>query len=468
MPTILVVDDDKSTRSVLRKMLGRIGYDAVLCGSAEEAAGVMATRAFDALLLDLYLPGMDGLTFLRQVHRDHGPIPTVLLSGAGEMHHALTAIRLSAVDFLQKPVDDETLKAALGAATKERAYLSCSAPQASPASEPTPSEASTATAASAATNDSHGHGDGDSRGGGPRPRGAARLAPRIHAALKRVESRIRAGETEVPVLDARAARVHELIKEPSCGVDDVIDLVGRDQTLAGTCLRAANSSAYGTGRSISSLRQACVQLGNRRVLAFALEAVTRAAFVTTRQPYRDILSGQWRNALVTARVLERLAPIAYRANALARMALPDPEELYVAGLLHNVGELLLLQLLSGVEDLDATSDEDVVAIGEAIHARHEAFGRRLALRWGLPMSITRLAGAHHHPMPGKESRADRYLRLLLLAAWAVALEGGHVYLPAPPPPSASECLAAIGVDPALVAPMYDEMGDWLAGLQPEG
>jgi HD-like signal output (HDOD) protein/CheY-like chemotaxis protein len=471
MPTVLVVEDDRNIQTVVGRILRRHGHEPIPCASAEEARDAVARgQAVDVLLLDLRLPGMDGYTFLRQLQRERGRVPVVIMTGAGTMDDAVTAVRLRASDFLQKPFDEQDLAQAIDTALRDRAWLSSGELPALPrdgAAGP-PAGAGAAAAPEDGGPPGSADGTGDATGGGAGDGGAAptrRAVQLVLAAMQEVERRLAAGRIELPVLDSRMSRLQRLRQQLVCGVDEVLDLVGNDQALAATCLRAANSSLYGATQPIKSLRQACVQLGNRRVMAFAAEALVQGAFQAQRPVFRAILAGLWRSSLLTARTTEQLARHAYRSNPLARTALPPPDELHVAALLHNVGELLLLRLLDQVPDFDAPDETTLAVLGEAVHARHESFGGRLARRWALPKLVTSLAGAHHRPGSSPEPNAEALVRHLVVAAWAMTLRGGFGYLPSPPPPAPDELLAEIGVDPEQVSGIYEELPRWLEALE---
>jgi two-component system KDP operon response regulator KdpE len=99
---VLVVDDEPQMLRSLRLMLMGNGYDAVTATTGEEALEEVARRVPDVLLLDLTLPGIDGLEVCRRV-RDRSAVPIIVLSARGEEHVKVQAFDLGADDYLTKP-----------------------------------------------------------------------------------------------------------------------------------------------------------------------------------------------------------------------------------------------------------------------------------------------------------------------------------------------------------------------------
>ena len=102
---ILVVDDEKNIRRTLKLVCEAEGFDVLDAGSAEEGLEILARRQVDVLLLDIGLPGMDGLTALKSIIEDDPDLPVVMISGHASIKDAVKATRLGAFDLLEKPLD---------------------------------------------------------------------------------------------------------------------------------------------------------------------------------------------------------------------------------------------------------------------------------------------------------------------------------------------------------------------------
>src|SRR2546423_3505400 len=109
MHNILIVDDEPAIRDSLRGVLEDERYQVTVAESGEAALATIAQRAFDVVLLDIWLPGIDGLETLdriRQLQIDTVP-EIVIISGHGTIETAVRATKLGAFDFLEKPLSLE-------------------------------------------------------------------------------------------------------------------------------------------------------------------------------------------------------------------------------------------------------------------------------------------------------------------------------------------------------------------------
>lgn len=106
---VLIADDEKSIRDTLITFLGLEQIQAVAVGNGIAAQDQLQSSRFDALLLDLRMPGMDGIELLEWLE-DSGPqIPVIVISAHGDVHDAVTAMKRGAYDYLTKPFDPEDL-----------------------------------------------------------------------------------------------------------------------------------------------------------------------------------------------------------------------------------------------------------------------------------------------------------------------------------------------------------------------
>lgn len=117
---VLVVDDELRIRNMLSQALKEMGFRATLAPTAEAAARALAQQPFDILILDLNLPGMDGMEFLTSIRKRHPDIQVIVLTGFGDLEAAKRAIHLDVVEFLTKPCALGNLEVALDRASKRR------------------------------------------------------------------------------------------------------------------------------------------------------------------------------------------------------------------------------------------------------------------------------------------------------------------------------------------------------------
>jgi DNA-binding response OmpR family regulator len=107
---LLLVDDDRSVQSSLRRLLAARGYHVHTAASAEEAFGYLQHERVDLMLLDLCLPGRDGLSLCRQV-RARWHFPIIVISARCETDDKIIALEAGADDYLTKPFDPPELLA---------------------------------------------------------------------------------------------------------------------------------------------------------------------------------------------------------------------------------------------------------------------------------------------------------------------------------------------------------------------
>jgi CheY-like chemotaxis protein/anti-sigma regulatory factor (Ser/Thr protein kinase) len=109
MSSILVADDDQTTRHVIRTVLTNAGYDASVAGDGLEALEVLRTRRFDLLLLDVWMPRMTGLELLAQLRTIELPPRVVVMTSDDAPETLLKAVREQAFKYVHKPVASAAL-----------------------------------------------------------------------------------------------------------------------------------------------------------------------------------------------------------------------------------------------------------------------------------------------------------------------------------------------------------------------
>jgi DNA-binding response OmpR family regulator len=100
---ILVVEDDKKTASFIKKALQEEGFAVDLSHQGKEAFALAVSTPFDAIVLDIMLPGTDGLSVLRQLREKKIATPILLLSARGEVNERVDGLNAGADDYLPKP-----------------------------------------------------------------------------------------------------------------------------------------------------------------------------------------------------------------------------------------------------------------------------------------------------------------------------------------------------------------------------
>jgi DNA-binding NtrC family response regulator len=107
---ILIVDDEKNILLTVRHALESKGYDVASATTGEEALRLLEQQVFDLMLLDLKLPGIDGMHVLKEASEKQPQVPVVIISAYGTVGNAVEAMKLGAIDFLEKPFSPEELR----------------------------------------------------------------------------------------------------------------------------------------------------------------------------------------------------------------------------------------------------------------------------------------------------------------------------------------------------------------------
>jgi DNA-binding NtrC family response regulator len=107
---VLIVDDEKNIRLTLSQVLEVLNIAADTAASGEEALQKLQEKPFQLMLLDLKLPGMDGLEVLRRLTDEYPDLMVIMITAYGTIESAVEAMRLGAVDFLQKPFDPKAVR----------------------------------------------------------------------------------------------------------------------------------------------------------------------------------------------------------------------------------------------------------------------------------------------------------------------------------------------------------------------
>jgi two-component system OmpR family response regulator len=118
---ILVMEDDKKLAGLLRKGLETQGFTVDFCANGDDAYALATTRSYDALVLDIMVPGRDGLSILRNLRNQRLAVPVVLVTARSALNERLEGLNLGADDYLTKPFYVDELIARLHAVTRRAA-----------------------------------------------------------------------------------------------------------------------------------------------------------------------------------------------------------------------------------------------------------------------------------------------------------------------------------------------------------
>ena len=116
---VYVIDDDEAMRDSLNFLLESSGFEVRVFENAQNFLDVLPGLAFGCVVSDVRMPGVDGIELLKRMKVDNSPFPILMMTGHGDVPLAVEAMKLGAVDFLEKPFEDERLTAMIEQAIRE-------------------------------------------------------------------------------------------------------------------------------------------------------------------------------------------------------------------------------------------------------------------------------------------------------------------------------------------------------------
>lgn len=116
---VYVIDDDDAMRDSLNFLLDSSGYSVTLFDNAQRFMDALPGLAFGCVVSDVRMPGIDGIELLKRMKAQHSPFPILIMTGHGDVPLAVEAMKLGAVDFLEKPFEDDRLIAMIETAIRQ-------------------------------------------------------------------------------------------------------------------------------------------------------------------------------------------------------------------------------------------------------------------------------------------------------------------------------------------------------------
>ena len=116
---VFVIDDDEAMRDSLDFLLGAADFDVTLFESAQHFLDALPGLDFGCVVSDVRMPGIDGIELLKRLKADRRTFPVLIITGHGDVPLAVEAMKLGAVDFLEKPFEDDRLIGMIDIALKQ-------------------------------------------------------------------------------------------------------------------------------------------------------------------------------------------------------------------------------------------------------------------------------------------------------------------------------------------------------------
>jgi two-component system, LuxR family, response regulator FixJ len=116
---VFVIDDDEAMRDSLEFLLGSANFDVTLFELAQHFLDALPGVEFGCVVSDVRMPGIDGIELLKRLKANRSTIPVLIMTGHGDVPLAVEAMKLGAVDFLEKPFEDDRLIGMIDIALKQ-------------------------------------------------------------------------------------------------------------------------------------------------------------------------------------------------------------------------------------------------------------------------------------------------------------------------------------------------------------
>ncbi len=193
----------------------------------------------------------------------------------------------------------------------------------------------------------------------------------------------------LPVLPEIAQRVLGLVRDPEVALNDLVNTIRGDQTIALKIMRLANSPVYGGLQEIKDLGAACARLG-MKTICDAVQAIATNNLYTTQAPQlKDFMQQLWRHSMAVA---------LYASELGGALAMPRTESLFLAGLIHDVGKTALVRIISSAKEgpiAAILNSPDI--LNEIFHSFHALIGLHITQHWTLPSEFLTFTYTHHDP-----------------------------------------------------------------------
>lgn len=208
------------------------------------------------------------------------------------------------------------------------------------------------------------------------------------------------GVSRLRPLPTSASRILKALENPSTTAGIVADLIALDQALTAFVLRVANSASMGYSATCGSVHDAVMRLGFRQVRSLTLSTIASGPLSTRLAGYRLGDKELWYHSVAVASAAHWLAGI---------FRYPEPEEAYVAGLLHDVGKLVLDQFVLAdyqeMTEIMRSRQMHLWQVEETLFGiDHAAVGGLMANRWQFPDSLAAAIRFHHTPSLAKTEK----------------------------------------------------------------
>lgn len=450
MPHVLVIDDAREIRDLFRVMLGKAGMDVSLASGAAEGAQLARQKSPHIILLDLEMPGRDGVSCLEELrkHASTAAIPVLMVSGTPVREVIVRVARMGVNGIILK-----NERVAIEAISRIRLLLKIAEPATDPgaaaragpspaanvaktgdgrgsiASKPTAASVATASAAALVPTPA----TAAISAGKPAPvtKPAPSLAPRVIVVSSEEEDResmrvsvlqldgesldIERATTELKALkplmtraallervlegaDLRALKpaaqqVLHLTNSSTASIDTIAKAIKQDQALSLKVLKVANSSLFTRGERIDSIQKAVSRIGIDQIRSTVLSLAVIDRFGTVNLANRIKADWFWEHSIACGLIASKIA-------RFRNVKTDEVDSMFTAGLLHDIGRVIFAERLgeeyAGVIDVADQLEMPLETVeSRLLLVNHADLTDRLLREWNFSMELVNPIALHH-------------------------------------------------------------------------
>lgn len=365
----LIVDDDPVSREILIKILSEYAECEPAKNGVEALSiykkGFEDWAPFDLITLDISMPEMDGKKVLQTIRaiENEKRVPKdkrvkILISSAQKDRETIiSCVQMGCDDYISKPFDREII-------LKKLHKLGISIP-----GEDTKVAMDVPVQKAALPEARHAITEEDKK--------------KLKDSIQRIVHRFKTGNIELPVLPQIIDDVRKVMLSPNSTIDDLAKVIEKDSVISIRIIAGANSPFYRGAEKITTLDKAIMRLGFRETGSI-INAITNKNLYDTKDPVlQSLMQRQWMHSLASA----------YAAKGIAqRLQLDKADYLFLLGLTHDIGMVLLLRHLdSSFFDRDASKINEIYPVAQKVHAE---FGAAIVKRWGFSDDFIRIIFLH--------------------------------------------------------------------------
>lgn len=270
-------------------------------------------------------------------------------------------------------------------------------------------------------------------------------------------SRIMRQVKSFPGMPTTAAKLLPLLREPDSSIARIEDLIKYDPGLTANLLKLTNSAYFGLPSRISSVRQAILLLGRKRLLQLVTTMCMSGLMKKSVPGYDLPQGGLWRHSVAVAVAADRL---------VQSLKITQADEVFTAALLHDIGKMILgdyvQEDLKSIQEMAAKGISFEVAEYMVLGTNHADIGARILKSWSMPEELVHAVAWHHDPDQCQEN--CRLSDLVHVANIAVCGIDCDKRADDSSPEASSKVLGRLGLDPSGIAALAEQTAQEMAKL----